>query len=103
MSMAKLCTDIRQSKRLQELGLNMKHHCIFEISYPNGSREAKSRYVDDYGDDFSAADEMCQSLNNFSNPNEVRFIIRCLDQEEFDHIKDYDPFLKTVIIKNFHE
>lgn len=78
----------------------MKHYCIFEISHPNKHSEvAKTRFVDEYGEDYTAADEMCQSMNNFRRPeDEVRFCVRCLEQDEFDDVKNYDPILKTIVI-----
>jgi len=74
----------------------MKHHCIFEIN----KRTGKHKFVDDYGEDYNAADEMCQSMNIFRSPgDEVRFFVRCLEQEEFDDIDNYTPFLFALIIK----
>lgn len=72
----------------------MKHHCIFEITQPNIHSELyKASFVDDYGEDYTAADEMCQSMNNFKPKDKfVHFILRCLEQEEFDAVQD---FLKT--------
>ena len=73
----------------------MKHHCIFEIN-----KETKEhKFVDDYGEDYTAADEMCQSMNNFRTPDmPVYFCVRCLEQEEFDDIENYDPILTTIVI-----
>ena len=71
-----------------------KHHCIFEITQPNIHSELyKASFVQDYGEDYTAADEMCQSMNNL-NPKDkfVHFILRFLEQEEFDTVQD---FLKT--------
>lgn len=72
----------------------MKHHCIFEITQPNIHSELyKASFVQDYGEDYTAADEMCQSMNNFKPKDKfVHFILRCLEQEEFDIVQD---FLKT--------
>lgn len=72
----------------------MKHFCIFEITQPNiHSEKYKARFVDEYGEDFSTADDMCQSMNNFRPKDEfVRFLVRCLEQEEFDVVQEY---LKT--------
>ena len=71
-----------------------KHHCIFEITQPNIHSELyKASFVDDYGENFTAADEMCQSMNNFKPKDKfVHFILRCLEQEEFNVVQD---FLKT--------
>ena len=79
----------------------MKHFCIFEISHPNKHSEVpQTRFVDDYGEDFTAADEMCQSMNNFRNPeDEVRFCVRCLEQEEFDDIENYNPIISAITIQ----
>ena len=91
----------------------MKHHCIFEITHPNIHSELyKTSFVDDYGEDYTAADEMCQTMNN-SRPKDkfVCFILRCLEQEEFDVVQDflkenphgdvyevYSPFTSTIEI-----
>ena len=71
-----------------------KHHCIFEITQPNIHSELyKASFVQDYGEDYTAADEMCQSMNNFKSKDKfVHFILRCLEQEEFDVVQEY---LKT--------
>lgn len=70
------------------------HHCIFEIN-----KDTKTyNYVDDFGNDFTAAEEFCQSMNNFRKPNmHVYFCIRCLEQEEFANIENYNPILQIVI------
>ena len=73
----------------EELFSGTKHHCIFEIN----KETKKHKFVDDYGEDYTAADEMCQSMNNFKPKDKfVHFILRCLEQEEFDTVQD---FLKT--------
>ena len=71
-----------------------KHHCIFEITQPNIHSELyKASFVDDYGEDYTAANEMCQSMNNFRPKDKfVHFLLRCLEQEELDVVQD---FLKT--------
>ena len=72
-----------------------KHHCIFEIN----KETKKYKFVDDYGEDYTTADEMCQSMNNFRTPDmPVYFCVRCLEQEEFEHIENYDPFLTAIVI-----
>ena len=85
-----------------------KHHCIFEIN----KETKKHKFVDDYGEDYTAADEMCQSMNNFKPKDKfVHFILRCLEQEEFDVVQDflkenphgdvsevYSPFLSAITI-----
>ena len=79
----------------EELFSSTKHHCIFEINKETG----EYKYVDDYGEDYIAADEMCQSMNNFRTPDmPVYFCARCLEQEEFDNIENYSPFLNSVTI-----
>ena len=77
-----------------------KHHCIFEISHPNKhSENTQTRFVDDYGEDYTAADEMRQSMNNFRTPDmPVYFCVRCLEQEEFEHIENYNPFLTAIVV-----
>lgn len=71
-----------------------KHHCIFEITHPNKHSECYfCKFVQDFGEDQEGADMMCESMNNFRKPDEeVWFIHRLLDQEEYDEIQD---FLKT--------
>ncbi len=78
----------------------MKHYCIFEISHPNKHSELyKSRFVDDYGEEFSAAQDMCSSMNNFRKPKDkVWFCVRCLEHVEFEHVEDYNPILRSVEI-----
>ena len=78
----------------------MKHYCIFEISHPNKQSECyKTKYVEDYGEDYAAADEMCQSMNNFrESEEEVHFCVRCLEQEEFDNVENYDPIVRVIVI-----
>ncbi len=72
-----------------------KHHCIFEIN----KEMKKHKFVDDYGEDYTAADEMCQSMNNFRTPDmPVYFCVRCLEQEEFEHIENYNPFLTAIVV-----
>ena len=72
-----------------------KHHCIFEIN----KETKKHKFVDDYGEDYTAADEMCQSMNNFRTPDiPVYFCVRCLEQEEFEHIENYNPFLTAIVV-----
>ena len=75
-----------------------KHHCIFEITHPNKE----------------GADMMCESMNNFRKPDEeVWFIHRLLDQEEYDEIQEYlkqfphgdvsnvySPFINSVTVQS---
>jgi len=90
-----------------------KHHCIFEITQPNIHSELyKASFVDDYGENYTAADEMCQSMNNFRPKDKfVHFILRCLEQEEFDVVQDflkenphgdvsevYSPFTQKIVV-----
>lgn len=72
----------------------MKHHCIFEITQPNIHSELyRAHFVDDYEENYTAADEMCQSMNNFRPKDKfVYFLVRCLEQVEFDIVQD---FVKT--------
>lgn len=69
----------------------MKHYCIFEITQPNiHSPLDKLSFVDDYGEDYTAANDMCQSMQNFRPKDKfVYFILRCLEQEEFDAVQDF--------------
>lgn len=90
-----------------------KHHCIFEITQPNIHSELyKASFVDDYGEDYTAADEICQSMNNFRPKDKfVHFILRCLEQKEFDIVQDflkenphgdvsevYSPFTQKIVV-----
>ena len=83
----------------EELFSGTKHHCIFEITQPNIHSELyKASFVQDYGEDYTAAEEMCQSMNNFKPKDKfVHFILRCLEQEE-DVSEVYSPFLSTITI-----
>ena len=67
-----------------------KHYCIFEITQPNIlSKLCKVSSVLDYGEDYTAADKMCQVLNYLRPKNKfVHFLLRCMDQEEFDAMQD---------------
>lgn len=50
----------------------------------------KLSFVDDYGEDYGAAADMCQSMQNFRPKDKfVYFILRCLEQEEFDVVQDF--------------
>ena len=71
-----------------------KHYCIFE------NLNGKSSFVTDF-DNYDAADEFCASMNNFRKPgSNVTYFTRCLEQEEFDDIKNYDPTLSVITLKN---
>lgn len=78
----------------------MKHFCIFEITQPfKHGKVFKSTFIDDYGEDYTSADLMCQSMNNFREPNEpVLFVVRCLEQNEYDQIENYNPFITAIMI-----
>lgn len=69
----------------------MKHHCIFEITQPNKHSELyKARFVKDYGENYNAAKDMRQSMsNNRSKGKFVYFILRCLEQKEYDIVQEY--------------
>lgn len=90
-----------------------KHYCIFEITQPNiHSPLDKLSFVDDYGEDYNAADDMCKSMQNFRPKDKfVYFILRCLEQEEFDAVQDflkenphgdvsevYSPFTQKIVV-----
>lgn len=73
----------------------MKHYCIFGIN----TKAKKYVFVDDFGNNYNLADEMCQSMNNFSwNDKPVYFCVRCLEQSEFDDLKNYNPISTTIVI-----
>lgn len=93
---------------------NTKHHCIFEITYPDKHSESYfCKVVQDYGEDQEGACMMCESMNNFRNPDEeVWFIHRMLEHEEYLEIQEYlkqfphgnvanvySPFIKSVTYK----
>jgi hypothetical protein len=74
-----------------------KHHCIFEIN----KETKKHKFVDDYGEDYTAADDMCKSMNNFRTPDmPVYYCVRCLEQEEFDDIENYSPFISAITVQS---
>ena len=92
-----------------------KHHCIFEITHPNKHSECYfCKFVQDFGEDQEGADMMCESMNNFRKPDEeVWFIHRFLDQEEYDEIQEYlkqfphgdvsnvySPFINSVTVQS---
>ena len=92
-----------------------KHHCIFEITHPNKHSECYfCKLVQDFGEDQEGADMMCESMNNFRKPDEeVWFIHRLLDQEEYDEIQEYlkqfphgdvsnvySPFINSVTVQS---
>lgn len=73
-----------------------KHYCIFEIN-----KVTKKYQVVDYYNDYSSADEMCKSMNNFLSPDApVYFCVRCLEQDEFDNIQNYSPYISAIIIQS---
>lgn len=73
----------------------MLHYCIFQIS----KLSKRFEFLFDFGEDYSAADDMCQSLNNFrSSDTPIYFCIRCLGQGEFEHIEYYYPFMTGLVI-----
>lgn len=73
----------------------MKHYCIFEFN----KKTKKHRFVDDFIEDYVAASIMCGTLNNFrASKMPVVFCVRCLEQEEYEHIEDYSPFLNVIVI-----
>lgn len=93
--------------------IDMKHHCIFEVTQPNIHSELyKVNFVQDYGEDYTAADEICQSMNNFKPKDKfVNFLIRCLEQKEYDAIQGflksnphgdisevYSPFVRSIMV-----
>ena len=40
-------------------------------------------------------------MNNFRTPDmPVYFCVRCLEQEEFEHIENYNPILSTITIQS---
>ena len=92
-----------------------KHHCIFEITHPNKHSECYfCKFVQDFGEDQEGADMMCESMNNFRKPDEeVWFIHRLLDQEEYNEIQEYlkqfphgdvsnvySPFINSVTVQS---
>jgi len=80
-------------KSINEKSMSKKY-CIFEINKEN----KKHRYIDAY-DDYNAANDMCQSMNNFRTPDmPVYYCMRCLTPGEFKDISNYSPFLRPVTI-----
>lgn len=71
----------------------MKHYCIFEIE----KGTANYKFIEDFGNDYSEAYDMCQSMNNFRTTGMLCFyLIRCLSQEEFYNIGDYSPIFSRI-------
>lgn len=83
-----------EKERMFDL-LDCKHYCIFEFN----KETKKHKFVDDYGENYTAADEMCQSMNNFTSDMPVYFCVRCLEQEEYDDIENYNPIISAIIIQ----
>lgn len=80
-------------KSINEKSMSKKY-CIFEVN----KETKKYKYVVAY-DDYNAANDMCQSMNNFRTPDmPVYFCMRCLTQREFKDILNYSPFLRPVTI-----
>lgn len=78
------------------------HFCIYELSHPRKDSEVcHSRFVDDFGEEYAAADELCKTMNNFRKPGEdVRFCVRRLDDNEFAAKHHYNPIIKSIIIQS---
>lgn len=70
----------------------MRHYVIFECNHDICEFRPCDIYVD-----WSMADEMCSSMNNFSKPP-YKYYLRCLDDYEFEHINEYDPFVNEIYI-----
>jgi len=68
-----------------------KHHCIFKISHPDKHSENYfCKFVQDFKEDQEGAEMMRELMNNFRKPGEdVIFVHRLLEQEEFDEIQEY--------------
>ncbi len=78
----------------------MKHYCIFEQRLTDEGT-SKVEFVLDTNK-VEEADDLCVSFNNFRKSEDVdrvRFFMRCLEQEEFEYIKNYNPFQTAVIFK----
>lgn len=75
---------------------NEMHHCIFEIN----TDTKKYKFVSDFCDDYTSAEEFCQSMNNFRTANmPVYFCVRLLDQNEFENISNYNPLISAIQLK----
>lgn len=101
----KMSTDIgmindfiqKEEEVKEELFSDTRHHCIFEIN----TKTKKHLFVDDFGDDYDSANKMCESMNNFRKPEwPVYFCVRCLDQEEFADVQNYNPINTVIVIKS---
>lgn len=77
----------------------MRHYCIFE-QHRTDKGTLKAEFVLDT-DNYEEADVLCESLNNTRKQEDVErvrllFFIRCLEQHEFDDIKNYNPFITSI-------
>lgn len=78
----------------------MTHYCIFEVSQPDKTKSLVNvRYIDDYGDNYDMANDMCQSMNNFREQGEeCLYVLRKLSQQEYDNVSAYNPFIHNIVI-----
>lgn len=73
--------------------IDMEHYCIFEIE----KGAANYKLIEDFGNDYSEAYGMCQSMNNFRTIGMSCFyLVRCLLQEKFNNIEDYSPIFSRI-------
>lgn len=103
----------KEEQAKEKMFSGTKHDCIFEISHPNKHSECYfCKFVQDFGEDQKGADMKCESMSNICKPDEeMWFVHRLLEQEEFDEIQNYlkqfphanvanvcSPFVKSVTV-----
>lgn len=54
----------------------MRHFCIYEIN----RKSMESTFIENFNDEYGAAQEYCTALNNFTDDKAIYYCIRCLDE-----------------------
>lgn len=71
----------------------MRHFCIFEVHRKN----MESSFVDNFDDCYGDALEFCTAMNNFTSDDDIYYCVRCLDEVEFLHRFEYNPFFNSIV------
>lgn len=74
----------------------MKHYCLFEFD-----KEKKTYRLVDSFDNFEDCDLFYDVLTQFVIDHNfpVYYFKRCLEQDEFDDVENYNPFNCVIILK----